>query len=118
MGDARQKIGALTRAAGSFEAMADMPSFEDKRRALLKKCDAAYAVAEVGRSYVDKNGEEHSQPDSAAMIKCIELAGRFLGVLAEIDKRAREDDGPVRGVEIDQIVSLLRSVGYKVEKAA
>ena len=108
--------------AGSFEAMADLPDFESKRRALLRKCDAAYAIAEQGRSYVkpgkgDKPDELHTQPDSAAMIKCIELAGRFLGVLAEVEKRAKDDDER-RTADIEQIATLLRGAGYKVEKAA
>ena len=115
--DARTRIGKLSAMAGSFEAMADLPDFESKRRALLRKCDAAYAIAEQGRSYVDKQGEQHSQPDSAAMIKCIELAGRFLGVLAEVEKRAKDDDER-RTADIEQIATLLRGAGYRVEKAA
>ena len=118
MGDARQKIGGLAKAAGSFEAMAHLPGFEEKRRALLRKCDEAYAVAQVGRTYTDSKGVEHWQPDSSAMIKCIELAGRFLGVLAEVEKRAKDDDGAPRPADVEQIASLLRSVGYRVEKAA
>lgn len=111
-------LGALTKAVDSFEAMADMATFEDKKRALLRKCDHAFQVAETGRNYVDKHGEEHSNPDSGGMVRCIELAARILGVLAEAERAAKNGDGETRGVEIDQLVSLLRSIGYNVEKAA
>ncbi len=111
-------LGALTKAVDSFEAMADMATFDEKKRALLRKCDHAFQVAETGRNYVDKHGEEHSNPDSGGMVRCIELAARILGVLAEAERAAKNGDGETRGVEIDQLVSLLRSIGYNVEKAA
>lgn len=98
--------------------MADLPGFEEKRRSLLRKCDDAYAVAEKGRSYVDKNGAEHSQPDSAAMIKCIELAGRFLGVLAEVERRAKDDPGGTALEDLEEVAKLMRLAGYVVQKAA
>jgi hypothetical protein len=98
--------------------MADLPDFESRKRALLKKCDEAYALGEAGRSYVDKHGEKHSQPDVAACIKCIELAARIMGVLAEAEKRVKLADDEQRAVDIETVANLLRGVGYRVEKAA
>ena len=102
----------------SFEAMADLSTFDDRKRALLKKCDHAFEVAEEGRNYTDKRGDLHTNPDAGGMVRCIELAARILGVLAEAERAAKNGDGETRGVEVEQLVSLLRSVGYKVEKAA
>lgn len=98
--------------------MADLPDFSSRQRALLKKCDEAYAIAEKGRSYVkpgkgDKPDELHSQPDSAAMIKCIELAARLLGVIAEAEKVAKSDEN-MRDVGVQQLLALLRSLGYTI----
>ena len=44
----RGKLGVLERQVTSFVEMADLPTFEARKRALLQKCDEAYAVAEVG----------------------------------------------------------------------
>jgi len=118
MARAGQLVGALSKAVTSFEAMADLSTFEERKRALLKKCDHAFVTAEMGRNYTDKNGEVHSNPDAGGMVRCIELAARILGVLAEAERAAKNGDGETRGVEVEQIVSLLRSIGYKVEKAA
>lgn len=118
MADTRQKLGAIQKAAISFEAMADLGSFAEKQRALLRKVDEVFAVAKVGRNYVDKHGAEHSQPDASAMGKCVDLGARILGVLTEAEKRAKESDEAPRAVDIEQVANLLRSVGYKVERAA
>lgn len=111
-------LGKLTAQVNSFESMADLPGFAEKQKALLRKCDAAYAIAQIGRSYTDKAGEHHSQPDSSAMIKCIELAARLLGILTEAEKRAREGEGDTVRADIEYIAGLLRSAGYDVKKAA
>jgi hypothetical protein len=118
MADTRQKLGALTKAAISFEAMCDLPDFESKRRALMRKNDEVFAVAKAGRSYVDKKGELHSQPDAAAMSKCVELGARLLGVLAEIDKRAKDDPGGTALEDLEEVAKLMRLAGYVVQKAA
>lgn len=118
MASSRQLNGALEKAVSSFEAMADLPTFEGKRRALLAKCDHAFQVAETGRNYTDKHGDVHSNPDSGGMVRCVELAARLLGVLAEAEKRARDGEGETRAADMETVASLLRSVGYKVEKAA
>ncbi len=98
--------------------MADLGSHDERKRALLTKCDAIWAIAEVGRSYVDKQGELHSQPDASALCKVTELAARLMGVMAESEKLAKESDGETKPVEIEQLVGFMRSIGYKVEKAA
>jgi hypothetical protein len=101
-----------------FEQMADLPTFEDKRRQLLRKCDYAFEVAETGRNYVDKHGEEHRNPDTGGMTRLIELAARVLGVLAEADRRAKDGEGETREVNLDEVAELMRRAGYKVQKAA
>lgn len=111
-------LAALEKSVTSFEAMADLGTFEEKRKALLRKCDHAYAVAEAGRGYKDNKGREHSNPDAGGMVRCIELAARLLGVLAEAEKRAKDGDGDTRTADIEQVASLLRSVGYEVTKKA
>jgi hypothetical protein len=98
--------------------MAALPTFEERKRALLKKCDHAFQVSEIGRNYTDKHGEVHANPDSGGMVRCIELAARLMGVLVEAERAAKNGDGETRGVEIEQLVSLLKSIGYSVEKAA
>ncbi len=120
-GGTRNKLGALERsvaALGSFEAMADLPTFEDRKRALRAKCDETYAVAHEGRNYTDKHGEVHANPDASGMSRCIELAARIMGVLVEAERRAKDGDGDSRQADIDQLIGLIRSIGYKVEKAA
>lgn len=112
------QLNNLEKQVQSFEAMADMPNFEGKRRALLRKCDEAYEVAKKGRSYVDKMKREHNDPDVGGMIKCIELSARILGILTEAEKRVKDGDGDTRAADIEQIASLLRSVGYEVTKKA
>ena len=118
MADARQRLGALTKAAISFEEMCDLPDFESKRRALMRKNDEVFVVAKAGRSYVDKKGELHSQPDAAAMSKCVELGARLLGVIAEVEKRAKAADGESQEVDIMTIIRLIESIGYEVTKKA
>jgi hypothetical protein len=113
-----QITGSIERHIHSFEEMADLPAFEDKRKALLRKLDKAFTLAEDGRTYTDKKGETHYNPDSGGMVKCVELAARLLGVLAEAEKRIKDGEGDTRTADIEQVASLLRSVGYKVEKAA
>ena len=117
MADTRQKLGALTKRVDTFEAMANLPGFAEKQRALLRKVDEVFAVAKVGRNYVDKHGAEHSQPDASAMGKCVDIGARILGVLAEAEKRVKAGDQEQQAVDIEQIAGLLRSVGYRVEKA-
>lgn len=112
-------IGSLVRSVDKFVDMADLPTFEERKKALLAKCDQAYAVAQVGRGRTIEKGEQVTQlldPDTGGMVKCIELAARLMGVLAEADQRAKNGDGESRGVEIEQLISLLRSIGYHVEK--
>lgn len=111
-------INNLVKEVRTFEAMADLPNFEDKRRALLKKCDHAYAVAEMGRNYTDKHGEVHANPDAGGMVRCIELAARVLGVLAEAERRAKDGEGETRDVNLDEVAELMRRAGYEVKKAA
>lgn len=119
--NAKGKLGVIERgvaALSSFEAMADLPTFEARKRALLRKCDEAYDVAVAGRNYTDKHGELHANPDGSGMVKCIELAARIMGVLSEAEKRAKDGEGETRAADVEQIASLLRSCGYRVEKAA
>lgn len=118
MASSKQLLGAVSRAVETFAQMADLATHEERKRALLAKCDKVWVVAETGRNYTDKHGEVHANPDSAGMAKCIELAARLMGVLVESEKRAREGDGDTRAADVEQIASLLRSVGYRVEKAA
>lgn len=114
MTNASKQWAILSKQVKGFEAMADMPDLGTRQRALLRRCDELYAIAEIGRSYTDKHGEEHSQPDSHTMLKCTELAARLLGVITEAEKNAKREDGDSRGVEIHQLVSLLRSMGYEI----
>jgi len=118
MAKSGQLLGALKVAVDSFESLADMTNFQDKRRLLLRKCDHTLRVAETGRNYTDKHGEVHANPDAGGMVRCVELAARLSGVLAEAEQKAKNGDGETRGVEIEQLVSLLKSIGYRVEKAA
>jgi hypothetical protein len=114
----KSRLGVLERKVVSFAEMAGLPNFEQRKRALLEKCDDAYAIAEVGRNYTDKSGNPHNDPDCSGMVKCIELAARIMGVLAEAEKRAKDGEGETRAADVEQIASLLRSCGYRVEKAA
>lgn len=118
MADARQTLGVIESMTRRFEEMADLATFEQRKRALLAKCDVAWDIAEKGRGRVTKTGNEINDPDCSAMIKCIELAARIMGVLSESERRAKEGEGETRQADIEQIVSLVRSCGYKVEKAA
>jgi len=114
----KRRLGALERAVGSFEAMAGLATFEEKRRSLLGKVDEVYDLAETGRNYEDKNGIEHRQPDSSGMVKCVELAARLLGVLAEAERRAKDGDGETREADIETVIQQLQKLGYSVKKAA
>lgn len=111
-------IGSITKDVLRFEQMADLTNFEDKRRAILRKCDHAYDVAETGRNYTDKYGEEHRNPDTGGMARLIELAARVLGVLAEAERRAKDGEGETREVNLDEVAELMRRAGYEVKKAA
>jgi len=111
-------IHNLVKAVSKFEEMADLANFEDKRKALLKKCDHAYEIAETGRNYVDKHGQEHSNPDAGGMVRCIELAARVLGVLAEAERRANAGGEGTAEVTEDVLVEMMRKLGYEVKKAA
>jgi len=118
---AASKLGSITRSVDSFLAMAELPTFEERKKALLGKLDDAYRVAEKGRGRIVHKPDsdvELFDPDVGGMVKCIELAARLMGVLTEAEQKAKSGDGETRGVEIDQLVSLLKSIGYKVEKAA
>lgn len=116
--NARGKLGVLERQVTTFEAMADLATHEERKRALLKKCDQAWDVSETGRNYTDKHGEVHSNPDAGGMVRCIELAARIMGVLSEAEKRAKDGEGDTRETDIRTIIKLVESCGYKVEKAA
>jgi hypothetical protein len=111
-------INNLVKQVMRFEQMADLPNFEDKRRALLSKLDEAYATAETGRNYIDKNDIEHRNPDAGGMVRCVELAARVLGVLTEADRRAKDGDSETRDVNLDEVAELMRRAGYEVKKAA
>lgn len=120
MASSKQLIGTLSRSVDKFVDMADLPTFEERKKALLAKCDQAYAVAQVGRGRTVEKGDKVVQlfdPDTGGMVKCIELAARLMGVLAEAERRAKDGEGESRGVEIEQLISLIRSIGYRVEKA-
>jgi len=117
----RKALGVLERqvaALGSFEAMADLATFEERKRALLAKCDETYGTARSGRNYTDKHGAVHENPDASGMARCIELAARIMGVLTEAERRAKDGDGDTVKADIAYLVDLLKSIGYKVEKAA
>lgn len=117
MADARQTLGTIERLTLRFEQMADLPTFEDRKRALLAKCDTAWDIAEKGRGRTTKTGNEISDPDCSAMIKCIELAARIMGVLSEAEKKIRDGEGDTRVADIDQLANLLESTKrYKVVK--
>jgi hypothetical protein len=114
-------LGSITQSVSSFLAMADLATHDERKRALLGKLDGAYKLAERGRGRVVHKPDsdvELFDPDTGGMVKCIELAARLMGVLAESERAAKNGDGETRGVEIDQLVSLLKSIGYRVEKAA
>ena len=111
-------LGNLEINVMSFAEMADLPNFEAKRRALMLRCEEVFQIAKQGRTYIDKKGIKHIQPDAGAMNKAIELSARLLGVLSEADKRVKDGDEDSRAADIEQVASLLRSVGYIVKKAA
>ncbi len=117
-GNTRGKLGVLERQVTSFVEMADLPTFEARKRALLQKCDEAYAVAEVGRGRTTKTGNEINDPDCGGMIKCIELAARIMGVLTEAERRAKDGDGDSRAADLEEVAKLMRLAGYVVSKAA
>ena len=101
-----------------FEAMADLPNFEEKRRALLKKLDEVYDVAKTGRNYVDKNDIEHCNPDAGGMVRSVELAARVLGVLTEAERRANAGGENTVDVTEEVLVEMMRKIGYEVKKVA
>ena len=109
-----QKLGNLVQAVASFESMADLVTHEERKKALLKKCDEVWHIAAAGR--ISQRGKEI--PDCAAMNKTIELAARLLGVMAEAEKRAKDGEGETSKADIEYIAGLLRSAGYDVKKAA
>jgi hypothetical protein len=116
--NAKGKLGVLERQVTSFASMADLPTYEDRKRALLGKCDEAYDTAKSGRNYTDKHGEVHANPDGSGMVRCIELAARIMGVLTEAERRAKDGDGDSRAADLEEVAKLMRLAGYLVAKAA
>lgn len=68
--------------AGNFKslrAIMAMQSQDDRLGALLDQLDEIKACA-LSRSRVNKHGEQVSDPDSSAAVRCVEVAARLLGL--------------------------------------
>jgi hypothetical protein len=91
-----------------FDAVADLPTKDARRKQMLKRCQEVYKAA-AARERQSGKGPAFSDPDHHAQIKCVELASRLMNLFAE------EQEDEKREVGIQQIVKLLREVGYEIK---
>lgn len=89
-----------------------------KRRQMVGRAQQIFESCMGASTTSQFNKALKGNPDRATMLKCVEFASRLWGLQADAEQAARREDGEARGVEIEQLLSLIRSLGYEVKKAA
>lgn len=100
----------------SFAAVAKLSTLEERREHMLMRCQEIYETAQ-SRDRNTQSGKV-SDPDSHAMVKCVELACKLLGVTAEVEQRIRRGEQDTTTVPVEQVAELLEAAGYEVKKRA
>jgi hypothetical protein len=85
---------------------------DQKREQMLARCQQIYERADQ-RERQSGRGAAFADPDCHAMVKCVELSAKLMGLFSD-----DQSEGDQRETDIRKIAKLLESAGYEVKKVA
>ena len=123
MSNSLTQIGKIAAVASKlklmdFDQVNKLGTLEEKREQLLGRCQEIYAAAH-DRQRMLKGGDTTPDPDYHGMVKCVELTANLMGLIADATRKVNKpDEAERRQIDIEEVARMMRSIGYKVEKAA
>lgn len=95
-----------------FRDVSGLATKEQKREQMLARCQQIYERADQ-RERQSGKGAAFADPDCHAMVKCVELSAKLMGLFSDDQSEADQ-----RETDIRKIAKLLESAGYEVKKVA
>lgn len=95
-----------------FRDVNGLATREQKREQMLARCQEIYERADQ-RERQSGKGAAFADPDCHAMVKCVELSAKLMGLFSDDQSEADQ-----RETDIKKIAKLLESAGYEVKKVA